>query len=167
MSVWLLCDRFTLDVSRLPDDVLDRLRRRVAGATDDLFLNEDAATEEPLFTGVIQHDRLVLWRLAGYYSAFQPVIRGQVLPAPEGSSVTINLRVNGGGLVASTVWFVLVTGMSVASLLQMEPGKRAQSWPMVLIGLAMLLVPVYLVAVWTVWYERRRTRAILVEVLAS
>lgn len=162
MSAWLLHNRFTLEVSRPSADVLNRIRRRVVSRGAGMVF----PVEDPLFSGRVGDDGFCLYRHAGYKSAFEPVVWGKVTPTAAGSRIEVYLRSNGGGIGCLSLWVAVIVGMTATSFFQMEPAGQARAGPMALFGLIVMPAPVYLTAVWTVWYETRKTRAVLTELLA-
>lgn len=173
MSAWLLRNRFTLETQLSPAETLDRLRKRVwtpvdeeAEANEEPGPDEALPTEYPLFMGIVTARGFRLERLAPTGSIFAPAVRGQVDPSAAGSTVTIDVRVNPGGCVFLTLWLALLTGLPLFSVLQMDQDRRSLFWLLPVFVPLLMGTPVYLIGVGDVWYETRKIRAILGDLLA-
>lgn len=152
-------ERLTLRTSDAPDAVVARLAKMVAVGW---FFRKNPPQA---FRGTLAGRRFKIVRLLGtflgfrYRNSWQPVIVGEILPAPEGTEVRVTMRLHAFVAAFTALWFAFVLSFLVILLRTgLERGLAAVAHG--LLGDCLMALLAYAVVSFS---EAKKARALLRE----
>ncbi len=158
-------ERLTLRTSEAPEAVVARLAKMVAVGW--FFLKNPS---QP-FRGTLAGRHFKIVRLLGtflglrYRNSWQPVIVGEIVPAPAGTEVRVKMRLHAFVAVFTAAWFAgLFFGLGLWLWTVLRRGFDAVG-PGILVGCAMGFFAYALIS-FSFWSEVKKARALLREGLS-